>query len=58
MRIRLRPHLAQQLSVLALSMSLMAACTVLPLAIDNKATAPELDGFGAATLVPSASSRT
>lgn len=34
-------------------MSLMAACTVLPLAIDSKATAPVLDGFGATTLVPS-----
>lgn len=34
-------------------MALMGACTVLPLAIDGKATAPRLDGFGAATLVPS-----
>jgi hypothetical protein len=53
MPIRFHPHRAQQLSVLACSMALMAACTVLPLAIDSKARAPVLDGFGATTLVPS-----
>lgn len=38
---------------MAISLSVMGACTMLPLAIDSKATAPVLDGFGATTLVPS-----
>lgn len=43
--------------VLALSLSVIGACaTIAPFAIDTKATAPVIDGFGAATLVPSRAS--
>lgn len=49
MLLRLRPHLI----VLAISTLVMGACSMLPLAIDSKATAPVLDGFGETTLVPS-----
>lgn len=48
-----RFQFAQKLSILALSLSAIGACTVLPLTIDRKATAPVLDGFGETTLVPS-----
>ncbi len=49
----LRFRSAHRLSVLALSLSVIGACSIIPLAIDTKATAPVLDGFGEATLVPS-----
>ena len=53
MRLSLRLHFAQQLCVLAFPLSVLAACALLPLAVDSTATAPVLDGFGATTLVPS-----
>lgn len=37
----------------ALSLSVIAACSILPLTVDTKATAPVLDGFGETTLAPS-----
>ncbi|MGZ8338425.1 MAG: hypothetical protein ACXWU9_02495 [Telluria sp.] len=42
-----------RLSALALSLSLIGACTMLPLAVDTTATAPVLDGYGETTLAPS-----
>jgi hypothetical protein len=53
MRILIRPRSAQQLCALSFSLSVFCACTVLPLTIDSKATAPMLDGFGESTLLPS-----
>lgn len=44
---------AHKLCVLAVSLSVIGACSTIPFAIDTKATAPVLDGFGASTLVPS-----
>ncbi len=44
---------AQRLSMLAFSMSVIGACSMLPLMVERDATAPILDGFGASTLVPS-----
>lgn len=52
MRLPLRHRIAQ-LGMVAVSLSVIGACSVAPLAIDNKATAPVLDGFGESTLVPS-----
>ena len=43
----------RKLSMMAASLSLIGACSMLPLSIDKRATAPILDGFGATTLVPS-----
>lgn len=48
-----RSFLPQRLSVLAISLSVIGACSILPLRIDTTATAPVLDGFGETTLVPS-----
>ena len=42
-----------RLSMMAFSLSVIGACTVMPLTIDSKATAPVIDGFGETTLVPS-----
>ena len=42
----------QKLSVMAISLSVIGACSILPLSVDKRATAPVLDGFGATTLVP------
>ena len=53
MRTFLRSHLPQRLGVLALSVSVIGACSILPLSVDTSATAPVLDGFGETTLVPS-----
>jgi tetratricopeptide (TPR) repeat protein len=53
MRLPFRLHVAQQLCMLSFPLSVLAACTLLPLAVDSTATAPVLDGFGATTLVPS-----
>lgn len=39
--------------MLALPMTVLGACTWLPLAVDGTATAPVLEGYGAATLIPS-----
>ena len=50
---QLRIRSARRLCVLALSLSVIGACSTLPFAIDTKAKAPVLDGFGEATLVPS-----
>ena len=52
MRLHFRPRFVQ-LSILALSLSVIGACSVMPLTIDDKATAPVLDGFGESTLLPS-----
>lgn len=52
MRLHVRPRFAQ-LCVLSFSLSVIAACSMLPLTIDSKATAPVLDGFGESTLQPS-----
>ncbi|MFC0133541.1 hypothetical protein [Massilia eurypsychrophila] len=52
MRHHLRSHFARQL-YFASSLTMLAACAVLPLTVDSKASAPVLDGFGATTLVPS-----
>lgn len=51
MRIQFHPRF-KRLSILALSLSVIGACTVVPFAIDTKATAPVLDGFGETTLSP------
>ena len=53
MRINLRPRHLQRLSTIALSLSVIGACSIVPLTVDTKATAPVLDGFGETTLVPS-----
>ena len=53
MRLSPRFRAARQLSMLALSLSIIGACSVIPLTVDVKATAPMLDGFGATTLVSS-----
>ena len=53
MRLTLRPRHFHRLSMLALSLSVIGACTMLPLAVDGSATAPVLDGYGDTTLVPS-----
>jgi tetratricopeptide (TPR) repeat protein len=47
-----------RLSALALSLSLIGACSIVPLTVDTKATAPVLDGYGDATLVPSQGNET
>ena len=52
MRQHIHSRCARQLC-LASSLSVLAACAVLPLALDGKAIAPVLDGFGETTLVPS-----
>ncbi len=52
MRIEIRPRL-KRLSVLLFTLSIIGACSVVPLTIDTKATAPMLDGFGETTLIPS-----
>ncbi len=39
--------------MLAFPLAVLGACTWLPLALDQAATAPVLDGFGATTLAPS-----
>ncbi|MES2759327.1 MAG: hypothetical protein V4693_18295 [Pseudomonadota bacterium] len=52
MRLRFGSRFTQQL-YLASSLSVLAACAVLPLTVDSKASAPVLDGFGETTLVPS-----
>lgn len=53
MRSSFRPRFAPKMYLLALSLSVIGACTVIPLTIDTQATAPVLDGFGAVTFVPS-----
>lgn len=53
MRTFFRFHLPQRLCVLALSVSVIGACSILPLSVDTSATAPVIDGFGETTLVPS-----
>lgn len=53
MRTRLRSKLPQRLCMTALSLSVIGACSILPLTVDSKATAPVLDGFGETTLIPS-----
>lgn len=54
MRSSLRPRSAPRLYILALSLSVIGACTTLtPLTVDTRATAPVIDGFGATTLLPS-----
>ncbi len=53
MRLSFRPRFAPRMYLLALSLSVIGACTVMPLAIDTQASAPVLDGFGAVTFVPS-----
>ncbi|MFD2366208.1 tetratricopeptide repeat protein [Pseudoduganella sp. GCM10020061] len=53
MRTPLRFHLPQRLTLLAASLSLIGACSILPLAVDTSAIAPQLHGFGDTTLVPS-----
>ncbi len=57
MRVLARPRFVQRLFTVAFSLSLIGACTTLPFAIDGKATAPLLDGFGEVTLVPSHASQ-
>jgi len=47
------PRTAQRLTTLALSLSMMGACSLVPLRLDETAKAPMLDGFGASTLQPS-----
>ena len=49
----LRIRSAHKVCVLALSLAVIGACSTIPSVIDTKATAPVLDGFGEATLVPS-----
>lgn len=53
MRLSLRPRAAQRLCIIAASLSVIGACTTIPFAIDTRATAPVLDGFGDTTFVPS-----
>lgn len=53
MRQQLRSKLPRRLCMTALALSVIGACTILPLAVDTNATAPMLDGFGETTLVPS-----
>ncbi|MCC6070068.1 hypothetical protein ACFSQU_03940 [Massilia sp. GCM10020059] len=53
MRKHLRSNLPRRLCMTALSLSVIAACSILPLTVDTRATAPVLDGFGETTLVPS-----
>ncbi|MDL2355048.1 MAG: hypothetical protein QFF03_07305 [Pseudomonadota bacterium] len=53
MRVRFPIRSIQRLSLLALSLAVVGACSVLPLRINEQATAPVLDGFGASSLAPS-----
>ena len=53
MRARLTIRTTQRLTILAASLSVIAACSLLPMRLDDKATAPALDGFGAGSLQPS-----
>ncbi|HEU4852028.1 MAG TPA: hypothetical protein VFT37_07720 [Telluria sp.] len=55
MRVSIRPRSVRHLCLLVFSLSAIGACTVAPLTlkVDEKATAPVIDGFGASTLVPS-----
>ena len=53
MRSSFRLRLARQMCMLAFPLTVLGACTWLPLALDAKATAPVLEGFGASTLTPS-----
>lgn len=52
MRAKLRPRL-QQITIVLATLFATGACTLSPLKLDGQATAPTLDGFGNATLVPS-----
>ncbi|PWF42880.1 hypothetical protein [Massilia glaciei] len=52
MRVHSRPRFVQ-LSIVAFALLVGGACTIMPFAIDRKATAPVLGGFGETTLVPS-----
>lgn len=52
MRFAGRSPFTPRTGVIALSLALLGACTVLPRTFDRAATAPVIDGFGAATLVP------
>jgi len=51
MRLRLACR-TRRLTTVALSLSLIGACSLAPLQIDSKAAAPVIDGFGASTLQP------
>ncbi|RJG20597.1 hypothetical protein [Massilia cavernae] len=53
MRSKLRPHFVPRFGMVLVSLSVMGACTMLPLTMDTKATAPALDGYGDTTFVPS-----
>ena len=52
MRVRLTTRSTQRLTILAAAVAVMAACSLLPMRLDDKATAPTLDGFGASSLQP------
>jgi hypothetical protein len=53
MRITTSPFNFRRLGIAAAVLSVITACAIVPLQVDTKATAPKLDGFGAATLQPS-----
>lgn len=53
MRVSIRPRSVRQISLVIFSLFAVGACTMSPLLVDSKATAPVIDGFGASTLVPS-----
>lgn len=53
MRIALPAINARKFGLSLLGLSVVSACAVLPFRLDDKATAPKLDGFGAVTLQPS-----
>lgn len=56
MRVRLINRSIPKMAVLAAAVSIVVACSVLPMRLDDKATAPALDGFGASSLAPSKAS--
>ena len=53
MRTNFRSSLPRRMCLTALSLSVIGACTILPLTVDTKATAPALDGYGDTTFVAS-----
>ncbi len=53
MRVSFTPIQFRRLGIACAVLSVITACAMMPLRIDPKATAPTLDGFGAATLQPS-----
>jgi hypothetical protein len=46
-------HRVRRLSILTFALSVIGACSFIPFRLDDKASAPVLDGFGARSMLPS-----